>query len=188
MDKAAPDFSLPDTLTGPHIRLTTVCVEDAPALFALIDANREHLGRFLTWPATIQSVEDEVQFIERRIKQQQAGMEHAYLICTRHDDAAIGMVGVFGIAWEHRTGEIGYWLAEHASGNGHMTESVEILHKALFCAGLHRLEIQCETSNHPSAGIARRLGYRHEGTHRHAQIRDGRPRDMLVFARLSDDA
>ena len=92
---------------------------DVPELQALIEANREHLARWMPWAAG-QSLEDSRRFIRRSRAQLTAndGLQAAIVI----DDAIAGVIGFHAIDWSHRSTSIGYWLAEALQGRGLMTE------------------------------------------------------------------
>ncbi len=81
-------------------------------------------------------------------------------------------IGACGIRIEeHAYGEIGYWLFSQYSGKGYMTRAASFLTDTGFTEyGLNRIEIHCAKENTKSAGIAIRLGYRHEATLRERHL------------------
>jgi RimJ/RimL family protein N-acetyltransferase len=82
--------------------------------------------------------------------------------------------------------ELGYWLHPQYAGRGLATEAVAAVVHALFMReGLERVEIHCSVANDPSAAVARRLGFTHEGTLRQRRpARGGEPEDNHVFSLL----
>jgi len=52
---------------------------------------------------------------------------------------------------------------------------------------LHRVEIRCAAENAKSNAVPRRLGFKLEGTHREAELLNGRYRDLLIYAMLQSE-
>lgn len=72
-------------------------------------------------------------------------------------------LGNFGL--ERRIGaraiELGYWLAEDATGHGYAAAAARVLTEAaLGLADVDRVEIHCDAANLRSQLVPRRLGYR----------------------------
>ena len=88
------------------------------------------------------------------------------------------------------TGSVGYWLTPDVRGRGVMTEAVRAGTLTMFAlAGWHRIELYHALENRASCGVARRCGYRVEGTMREAMRypTDGRWSDEHLHARLTGD-
>jgi ribosomal-protein-serine acetyltransferase len=180
---AARTFSLPVD-SGLELR----CFEDADAapLFALVDANRAHLRRWLPWVDGIATAEDERAFIGRA-RTQFEGSDGPSFGIWEHG-ALVGAIGLLPIDHANRATEIGYWLAEVAQGRGIITRACRALLGHCFSElGLHRVAIQCATGNMRSAAIPRRLGFRLEGTLREAEWLYDRWVDHHVYATLEDE-
>lgn len=149
-------------------------------IFALVDANREHLGTWFDWPAATQAPEDLNGFIEGSLARFARG--EGFDGGLRHRGVLVG-----GLAYHHvnrRVGrtEIGYWLAEQAQGQGLMTRAVTGFLRYLFeDEGFSKIDIRCHPDNHKSAAIARRLGFVHEGTARNVDLLRGKPIDHHIF-------
>ena len=180
-------LELPMAIDGPRISLVAPGLDDAQDLFDVVDASREHLGRFLPWPQTIRTVADEGTFVEDRMTKRAEGLEFGFLIRTVVGGDLVGTIGVFAISNHHRCCEIGYWLSEAGEGHGYMTEAVALLEGALLAAGMHHVEIRCSADNTRSAAVPERLGYTLDGTLRERFNTDDGYRDCLVFSKLSTD-
>ncbi len=168
---------------GPHLRLLTEA--DAEELFALIDANRDHLGRWLPW-AGAQTLEDTLVFIRKTRGQltQNNGFQVA-IVCA---GSIVGVVGYHSVDWSSRLTSIGYWLGEEHQGRGMMTEAVGTLaDHALSDWELNRVEIRAAVENHQSRAIPERLGFREEGTLRAAEKVGDRFLDNVVYSMLAGD-
>jgi RimJ/RimL family protein N-acetyltransferase len=106
----------------------------------------------------------------------------------------LGMIGLDGIG--DGTAEIGFWLAPEARGQGLMSEAVSLAIDYAFAAGgaegrsglgLERLVWRAFVGNAASAAVARRAGFRYEGTRRLGGTQRGRRLDDWQAALLRDD-
>jgi len=87
-----------------------------------------------------------------------------------------------------QSGQLGYWLGEGFSGQGHGRAAVERVCE--FCyrdLGLHRLEAAVQADNERSIALLSGLGFQAEGIARGYLKIDGRWRDHIIYARLSSD-
>ena len=141
-------------LFGPYA-LRRLRTEDAPDIFASIDTQRRHLGRWLPFVADTHRIEQTRQVV--------AGMlaDTANPVFTlRSGNAFAGLIGFKSADAARRSVEIGYWLREEQQGKGIMTAAVRTLCDLAFGEmGMRRVEIRCGTGNLPSNRIPQRLGF-----------------------------
>jgi len=164
-----------------HLRLLEEA--DADELYALIDANREHLARWMPWAAG-QTLDGTRGFI-RATRKQLAGNDGFQVAIVRGGRIA-GVCGFHAVDWQHRSTSIGYWLSEREQGHGLMTRAVRALvDHALGSWGLHRVEIRAAPENARSRAIPERLGFREEGVLRDAERVGDRYLDSVVYGRLA---
>jgi ribosomal-protein-serine acetyltransferase len=159
---------------------------DAVELFAVTDANRAHLRRWLPWLDSVKSSSDSAGFIQATLKQfaEHQGFNAAVL----HDGAIVGVIGHHRISWANRSTSLGYWLAASHEGRGIMTAACRALvHHAFTEYTLHRVEIRCATGNARSCAIPVRLGFRREGHLREAEWLYDHYVDHHVFAMLQGE-
>ncbi|MET9322959.1 GNAT family N-acetyltransferase [Streptomyces sp. NPDC003038] len=84
--------------------------------------------------------------------------------------------------------EIGYWTAKEHRGHGFMTEAVGAVARWAFTElGAVRLEWRAEVGNDGSRAVAKKAGFRVEGTLRAALRTGGTARDCWVGALLPSD-
>jgi ribosomal-protein-serine acetyltransferase len=150
----------------------------------LIEHNRTHLARWLTWAesATFASTH---AFLEEQIAQH-----------------AEGRVAIYGIWWNGRLAgsinlrnleapaetSVGYYLAASACGHGVMTAALDALARAAFAQlGAHRVELVAALGNVASRRVAERAGFVYEGIARARVIVRGRLHDAAVYARIAGD-
>jgi len=159
--------------------------EDAPQLYALIEANREHLARWMPW-APDQDLRGTEAFIAEA-EEQLAG-ENGFQAKIEPEGEIVGVVGFHKIDWVNRNTSLGYWLAEAAQGRGTMTTVVRaVLDYAFYEWELHRVEIDCAPENRRSRAIPERLGFREEGVLREAELVGGRYLDSVVYGMLDQE-
>jgi len=158
---------------------------DAQELYAVIDANRDHLARWMPWAAG-QTLEDTLAFIQRT--REQLASNDGFQTAVIEDGLIVGVIGFHGISWQHRSTSVGYWLAESAQGRGTMMRAVRALVDHAFGTWrLHRVEIRGGVDNTRSRAIPDRLGFTQEGIAREAEQVDGRYVDLAVYSMLAGD-
>ena len=168
------------------LELRPLKVADAPALFALVDGNRAHLRRWLPWVDQNTDIAHSRAFIRLHQSLERQGQVRTYGLWWRK--RLVGVVGLHSLDAENASGAVGYWLAAEAEGRGLMTRAVaRLLDHGFRRLKLNRLELRAAVRNRRSRALAARLGFRHEGTARGAQLLRGRPVDLAVYALTSED-
>lgn len=158
---------------------------DAQELQAVVEANRDHLARWMPWAGS-QTLADTLAFI-RRAREQLANNE-GFQAAVLEEGHIIGVAGFHAVSWEHRRTSIGYWLAEPAQGRGIMTEAVRALvDHALDTWQLHRVEIRAGVENVRSRAIPERLGFTQEGVTRGGERIGDRYIDQAIYAMLAEE-
>jgi RimJ/RimL family protein N-acetyltransferase len=116
-----------------------------------------------------------------------AGTRAPFAIVAAHDDRQLlGSVSLMRFAWEHRRGEVGYFVGADARGEGHATRAVRLL-----CSwgtrqlGLERIDLLAATGNLPSQRVAERAGFTREARLRsYLAGKEGR-HDTVLFGLLA---
>lgn len=169
-----------------HTELRLMVPADAAELFALTEAQRAHLRRWLPWLDSVKSSSDSAGFIQLTLRQfsERQGFNAAIV----HDGAIVGVIGHHRIAWANRSTSLGYWLAASHEGRGIMTAACRVLVQHAFTEyALHRVEIRCATGNARSCAIPERLGFRREGLLREAEWLYERFVDHYVYGLLANE-
>jgi ribosomal-protein-serine acetyltransferase len=168
-----------------EIELRVLTERDADALFALVDANRDHLREWLPWVDGSRSSDDTRAFIRESREQMAKGA--LYPLGTWYRGQVAGGMGL-RVDVQSRRAEIGYWLAQPLQGRGIVTRAVRALTTAGFEElGLHRIQILCATGNVRSCAVAKRLGYRLEGVLRGFELVGDRFNDLRAYAMLAPE-
>lgn len=158
---------------------------DAFELYALIEANRGRLARWMPWAA-----EQDLAGTERFLAEaeEQRAAEDGFQAKIAPDGEIIGTVGFHRIDWVNRNTSLGYWLTERAEGKGTMTAVVRALIDYAFQEwNLHRIEIHCAPDNHRSRAVPERLGFSEEARLRETELVGGRYLDSVVYGVLEQD-
>jgi ribosomal-protein-serine acetyltransferase len=159
---------------------------DAEELYALVDANRAYLARWLPWVEAAGGPEYVLNFI--RATRRQLADDDGFQTAIVEDKAIIGVVGFHAVDWRNLSTSIGYWLAENRQGRGTMTEAVRALADHAFVGwNLNRIEIRVAAENLRSRAIPSRLGFIEEGVLRQAERFGERFEDSVVYSMLAKD-
>lgn len=160
--------------------------EDAAEYFQLVDESRMHLARWLSWVGFVQSTCDAIVAIREF---QQANLSGASRILAIVSQGRLaGMVGLSGIDSLNHRASLAFWLGSGFVGQGLMTACCTVLiDKALSDMRLHRIELSAATGNEASNRVAKRLGFRFEGTQRESEYLHGRFWDHNVYGLLAPD-
>lgn len=158
---------------------------NAAELYALIEANRGYLARWMPWAAG-QDLAGTERFIAEAEEQRERN--NGFQAALAPDGEIVGVVGFHSVDWLNRNTSIGYWLAEEAQGRGTMTNVVHaLLDHAFYEWELHRVEIHCAPENKRSRAIPERLGFREEAYLRETELVGGRYLDSVVYGMLEPE-
>jgi RimJ/RimL family protein N-acetyltransferase len=185
-----------DGVTTPPYRIETErlvirCYEpdDAAALKEGVDASLDHLRPFMDWAHDEpQTIEEKVTLARRFRGWFDTDENYVYGIFSR-DGRYLGGTGL------HQRGgpgslEIGYWVRADATRQGIATESTAVLTRVgIEVCGAHRIDLQIDPRNEASQGVARKLGFVHEGTLRRRlpPLGGSARRDVMIFTLLAEE-
>jgi ribosomal-protein-serine acetyltransferase len=169
--------------TDLKIKLQLLEPADAPAIFALIEQNRDYLRQWLPWVDNNTQLSDSEGFI--RAGQQRLAAGRGFEAGLWQHDQLVGIIGLHDIHPNTRSTEIGYWLGAAFTGQGLMTLACQIIVEHCFTTlGLNSVRIACAVGNHKSAAIAERLGFRLDGISREAEWVNGQLLDQKRYSLL----
>ena len=166
----------------PGVELRLLEERHAPALFALMSREQEHLRQWLTWACAIHSEDDVLAFIRRGTQHFSANEGFTAGIWA---EASLAGCMDLRVNQVHRNAEIGYWLAREFQGRGIVTTAVRaVTAYALVELDLNRVEIRSACGNSKSSAIPKRLGFTREGVLRESQCLNGVFLDLEVYSML----
>ncbi len=173
----------------PRLLLRCWQPSDAPLLQTVLAANLDHLRPWMKWaqqePTDLQT---KIKLLRQMRGKFDLGRDFNFVLFDRAERQLLGGLGLHGRAGEGAR-EIGYWLHKAYTRRGLMTEAVAALTQVAFIIDtVDRLEIHCDPRNVASAGVARKLGFTHEITHRRRDVTpDGRQRDTMIWTLLANE-
>lgn len=171
---------------GDGLELRLFRPDQANILFSLVDANREHLRKWMGWVDSTTSSDVTRGAIERWLKKY--GDNNGVVCGIWLDGTLVGVVDYHYWDLRHMRTEIGYWLAKNATGKGVVTRSVACLIDYAFdVMAMHRIEIQCATNNGASCAIAERLDFTLEGVKRRGQYLNEHFVDLNNYSLLAHE-
>jgi [ribosomal protein S5]-alanine N-acetyltransferase len=127
-------------------------------------------------------------FLLQRYDMAFAGMAAPFAIVRAPDGELLGSIALMRFAWEHQRGEVGYWLAADARGEGHVTRAVR-----LICAWgvrvlrLERIDLLAATGNEASQRVAERSGFTREAVLRSYMQGTYERQDMVAYGLLASE-
>ncbi|MCU0346290.1 MAG: GNAT family N-acetyltransferase [Saprospiraceae bacterium] len=108
-----------------------------------------------------------------------------WAICSPDNQVFYGAGGLNGLVREHQKAEIGFWLLPEHWGQGIMKEAMPLICEHGFkVLGLHRIEGFVESENLNCKAAMRKLDFRHEGTMRECEIKNGKFISLDIYAKL----
>lgn len=186
MNPSSPPIllDLPEEIVGDRVLLRPYRPGDGGAVWECIEESRDHLRPWLSWVDSHRSVEDSEAFARRAYARWLAREDLVESIRHRETGRLLGGSGLTPRDWSVPWFEIGYWVRPSASGQGYVTETVDLLCRFGFeRLSAQRIHIQCDPNNARSAAIPKRLGFTFEGTLRnHMRTPGGGLRDTLLFS------
>ena len=97
----------------------------------------------------------------------------------------MGIAGIYFINWQHRSGELGYWLLPEFWNQGYATEALDAILKHMQTeVKLHRIAAEIETANTTSVQLLKRIGFSYEGTKVDVEIKDGKYISLSLWAKI----
>lgn len=153
---------VPQILTSSRICIRPHKDGDEVLLNQTIADSFEMLHEWMDWAIAPQSLEESRAFVEfsKKCWAKKNPEELPLLIFDTNEENLIGGTGFSAINWNIPAFEIGYWISKRYSGQGFITEAVNILTQYAFSTwNAKRIEIRCDSENAKSAAIPKRLGF-----------------------------
>jgi RimJ/RimL family protein N-acetyltransferase len=164
--------------------------EDAPLLKDAVDRSLDHLRPWMPWTPDAPEPLDAVYERLRDFRAQYDRDENWVMgVFSPDDSRCLGGSGLHPRQGEGGA-EIGYWVAEDATGRGYATEFSAVLTRVGFaCFGLDRIEIRVDPANAVSERVPAKLGFQKEATLRRRlpQKQGSDLRDVSIWTMFRTD-
>jgi [ribosomal protein S5]-alanine N-acetyltransferase len=111
-----------------------------------------------------------------------------WAVCSLDHRTFYGACGLNNLSKEHKKAEIGFWLLTDFWGQGIITEIIPIICKYAFeNLGLHRIEGLVETGNLNCKKAMKKIDFKHEGTMKDCEIKNGEFISLDIYAKLKNE-
>jgi RimJ/RimL family protein N-acetyltransferase len=173
-------------------RLVIRCYEpkDAALLAESVTESLDSLKPWLPWVhVEPEPLEVKVRRLGRFRGEFDLQKDFTYGIFSKDESKLLGGTGLHTRLAGSDEFEIGYWIHKGFVGRGLATEAAGALVKVAFSVlrGVHRLEIRNDVCNLPSAAIAAKLGFKHEGTLRSKYAFLDEWKDLMIWGLLEKE-
>jgi RimJ/RimL family protein N-acetyltransferase len=114
-------------------------------------------------------------------------LEPGFEFAIEVEGEAVGGIGMLpGCDVSRYSAEVGYWLGQSHWGHGIATEALTLFTQYAFRQhGMLRLQALPFADNAASLRVLEKADYRLEGRLRWAAVKEGTPRDQLLYATLN---
>ncbi|MEJ8801589.1 GNAT family N-acetyltransferase [Pontibacter sp. H249] len=165
------------------LKLREISLSDAPAVFNLINTNREFLRKWLPFVDYSKAVTDTEAFIKSVTA---AGNTSDLVFVVLYQEQHVGVIGFKSIDPANLKLEIGYWLAEQHQHKGIVIRSCAALLKYTFeKMQMNRVQIKVGIGNMHSNSIPKKLHFTFEGIERDGELlSNGQFHDLEVYSLL----
>lgn len=174
---------IPDAvLSGTHVRLRPLTVDDAEAVYSALGQARHDLWTYMPF-GPFYSVDDASGYLRYMVEQADW---RPYIIET--GGLVQGFMSYLRINPPDGVIEIGSIVfSPQLQRTTAATESVYLMTRHAFDSGYRRVEWKCDSLHGVSRRAAERLGFHYEGTFANATHYKGRSRDTAWFAITAEE-
>lgn len=163
-----PSLPHPSTL---RLTLRLLQPRDARELLNVVVDSRAELGRFMSWPREMVTLEQARRFVQIGREGWLTERTARLGIFENETGALVGSIELDGIDLRRGQAELGYWIRTDRWGRGYATEAGwAILTYGFETLGLHKVRADVAVGNTASARVLEKLGFVLEGT-----LREDRP-------------
>lgn len=111
-----------------------------------------------------------------------------FAVCSSDNKTFYGAGGLNSLTKVHRKAEVGFWLLPEFWGQGIMKEAMPLICDYGFeKLGLHRIEGFVESDNINCKNAMAKLDFRHEGTMKDREIKNGKFISLDIYAKIKND-
>jgi RimJ/RimL family protein N-acetyltransferase len=124
----------------------------------------------------------------RKMVEQDSQKDFEFAIRKNETEEIVGIVGLEGILWNHRTAWLAIGVGVEHHGNGYGQEALKLMIDLVFNEfNLYRLQLTVFEYNHKAIALYEKLGFQKEGAYRSFMERDNKRYDMYLYGILRDE-
>jgi len=173
-------------ISGKNIIIRKYRDEDAPQFFAAAIESIDHMIEFMPWCHAEYSIGDSRLWVKSRNELWESGQEYSFIICSKETGSFLGGIDINQINFDHKIGNIGYWVRKSALKQGVATEAVSLISMFGFeSLKLNRLEIVTLPNNLASIKLAEKCGANFDGVLRKRLVVHGEAKDACMYSMVS---
>lgn len=146
--------------------------------------NDENTFKFLGGGFHPVSVDQQLNWMESMIDL--TGNNRRYIIAALKDNTPIGMIGLYGINWIHRTAEVGLYIGEQEyRGRGYASQAYKLLEDyAKEYLNLRKLKLEVVNNNNKAVKLWNKLEFEKAGELTDERYIDGRYYNLLIMEKF----
>ena len=156
-----------EIIISTELSLQAASTDFSPALFHLVERERNHLEPWMEWPQRI----DTPQRCERYLREMELinGVGQQFFSFIFFQEQLAGSIALARIDAQNRVAELGFWKSKSLLPKVQMEKAMRTFIAACWQnSPLHRLEIQTPATNVPAKALSEKLGFTLEGSKRDA--------------------
>jgi|GEM_PF-518396 len=158
----------------------------AEALYTIIVKNKRYLSRYMTWPNCVNAINDTAEYLNACMLAHQKNESKTYIVVLKGE--AVGILSFNAIDHPNKIAYLGYWLSPDHQGRGIIHQSINsLIEKYTDNGDIHRFVIKCSVHNARSNAVAKRCGFRLEGTLYQAELIDHTFHDQNIYAWINSE-
>lgn len=171
-------------LESERLILRAFCLYDVNIYFKLISEPKVLQGTDMPHPMDVSAIREWILSHSEYWKQRK---DLFLLLTNKKNREILGSISLF--TYEvHQKAEMGYWIAAAHWGKGYATEGCKtMLDYAFNTLNLHRMEANHLARNPQSGRVLEKVGFKYEGLHPDAYLKDGTFEDLMFYGLLKKD-
>lgn len=135
----------------------------------------------------ILSIPKQAQDIQKIIEEK-SDKDYVFAIRDNKTNVILGIIGIDGILWNHRTAWLSVGIGRDNRGKGYGKDALKLIMKLAFLEfNLYRLQLTVFEYNEKAMALYEELGFVKEGSYRSFLERDNKRFDMLLYGILRDE-
>ena len=165
------------------LELELVSPYNAEKILEIVNRNREHLSRYLSWVDETKTIEPIIENTRKALISYADMNGIAYVI--KLNGEIIGRISIWEAEKETCIFEVGYWIDKEYERKGIMTACVKrVIGIGFKYLKAKKIEICCIDENIGSNRIPQKLGFTKEGIRRKSNKIGNKIYDMIIYGLL----
>lgn len=166
------------------LSLEFISLEHGKDLYSIINSNREHFIKWLSWVDKVPTLAAFYSLLE--IYQTKLEQTQAPTFTILWDKNPVGVVNANSICWVRSSATLGYWICPKHEGRGIATHALQkMVHHLFTSLFLHKVYVAAAEDNVKSQKIPIKLGFTKEGVSQRGEVFSDRYADLNLYSLLN---